>query len=248
MSQTSKTVSIIQGVVLPAITAIVTIAIFFFFKPEEPTWHLFFFNMLYTVFLELVLFGWLGFLYLGNKGETTQVFKIVSGVTAMYYVIIGALIMLIYNLGLRHIPLAARYYYVAIAIITLLWIIFAAILLRTDVQDKESDKIKTEQTQEIGKIVSKMKMLAQRFSTIQALHGAKGENDVDRLLAEFKGLTPKNAENMSSMNKLNAIIEELDQLLDEAEGAPEDAYMEAAGRIKLFAKKTIGKVEQIKLN
>ena len=47
---------------------------------------------------------------------------------------------------------------------------------------------------------------------------------------------------------IRASREELDSLLDEAESVPEEGYVEAAGRIKLYAKKTIGKVEQIKLN
>lgn len=247
MPKTSKIVSILSGVVLPIVTAIATIVLFFIFKPEEPTWHLFIFNMLYTVFLEMILFGWLGFLYHGNNGETTNVFKIVSGVTALYYVIVGVIIMLVYNFGLRYIPLPIRYYYATILIITLLWIILGFILLRIDVQDKKKDQIKTTQTKEIGNIISRMKVIASRFSSLQAIHGAKGENAIDLLFAEFKGLTPKDAENKVSLNKLNSIIEELDNLLDEAEATPEENYVEAAGRIKLYAKKAIGKIEQIKL-
>ena len=248
MSQTTKTVSIITGVVLPAITAIVTIVLFFLFKPEEPKWHLFIFNMLYAVFLEMILFGWLGFLFLGNKAETSQVFKITTSVTALYYVIAGVFIMLLYNLGLRHIPLLPRYYYLMVLVITLIWIILGAILLRIDVQDTEKAQIKADQTNEVATLISKMKVLASRFTTLQALHGAKGENAVDQLFSEFEGLIPKNVENRVSLNKLNTIIEELDELLDEAEAVPEEGYVEAAGRIKLYAKKSIGKVEQIKLN
>jgi hypothetical protein len=248
MSQTTKTVSIVTGVVLPAITAIVTIVLFFLFKPEEPKWHLFIFNMLYAVFLEMILFGWLGFLFLGNKAETSQVFKIITSVTALYYVIAGFIIMLVYNFGLRHIPLLPRYYYLMVLIITLIWVIFGSILLRIDVQDTEKAQIKADQTNEVATLISKMKVLASRFRTLQALHGAKGENSVDQLFSEFEGLIPKNVESLSSWKKLNTIIDELDQLLDEAESAPEEGYVEAAGRIKLYAKKTIGKVEQIKLN
>lgn len=248
MSQTTKNVSIFTGIVVPALVAIATIVLFFIFKPEEPTWHLFLFNMLYTVFLELVFFGWIGYLYLGEKDGTSQVFKITTGVAALYYIIIGAFFMLLYNMGLRRIPLAARYYYIAIFVITLLWVVVGSILLRTDVHDTEREKEKSNHSKEIANIISQMKTLASRFSTLQSLHGAKGENAVDLLFAEFKGLTPKDAENRVSFNKLNNIIEELDQLMDEAESVPEEGYVEAAGRIKLYAKKTIGRVEQIKLN
>lgn len=247
MSQTTKKVSMFAGIVVPALAVIATIVLFFILKPEEPVWHLFVFNMLYTAFLELVFFGWLGFLFHGDKAETSQVFKITSGITALYYTVLGVFVMLLYNLGLRHIPLAAKYYYIAIFIITLIWIIVGSILLRVDVNDTEKDSIKSQHTKEIALIISKMKVLASRFSTLQSLHGAKGENAVDLLLVEFKGLTPKVAESQISMNKLNTIIEELDQLLDEAEAASEDNYVEASGRVKLYAKKTVGKIEQIKL-
>lgn len=42
----------------PVLTGVVTIACFFLFQPEEPT-ALFWINLVYTLLLEALFFGWL---------------------------------------------------------------------------------------------------------------------------------------------------------------------------------------------
>lgn len=248
MSQTTKKVSIFTGIAVPALMVISTIILFFVLRPADTKWHLLIFNLLYMVFLELVFFAWLGFLYMGNKVNNSPVFKIASGNTALYYIIVGLIIMLVYNLGLRNIPLQARYYYMIILAITLIWVVVGAIVLRIGGGKTAEEQATPDQIKAVNKVVSQMTVLSSRYSTLQSIHGAEGENNVDRLLAEFKGLNPVVAKNEASMNKLNTIITELDGLLDEAEAVSDDNFNDISDRIKLYIKKNIGKVEQIKTN
>lgn len=246
MSNNSKTVNIVTGIVVPAFTALATVFLLFFFKPEETTF-LFWFNLFYTVFLESVFFVWIGYIQL-NETSTSNVFKIASGITALYYIFVGVGLMLVYGLGLRHIEsLSPKYYYAVILIITLLWFVVGSILLKTDSGFTERTQEKKTNAISVGQLLAQIKVLCSRFTEIQSMHGFTGTNAVDELLTKFMGLTPRIGENESSMSKLQDIISNLDELIDEAENASAEQYAEASGRVKLFAKKALGKVEQIKV-
>ena len=98
MSQ--KTINIFSEIVLPALTAILTIVLFFMFKPEETT-GLFWLNLIYTVLLEAIFFGYI--ISLNHKSDTVSTpFKAVFGIYALYYIIIGLVWMLLYSLLLTH--------------------------------------------------------------------------------------------------------------------------------------------------
>lgn len=242
MSKPSKIVSFFTGIVVPALTAVVTIALFFILRPSDTNWFLFFVNLVFTVFFEFVFFGWLDFLYLGKDGEKSYFYKLVSGKKTLYFLIIGFVFMLLYNAALtEHMPTAL--YLLILIIITLVWVILGS-LLKAPV--KQKDKANSETPKTLDELVTKVSAQATRFTTIQGRHGIKGENAVDMLLEEFNSLTQKDVENTFTMIKLNAILNQLDLLLDEAEAASDDDYEEAAGHVKTFARQSIGKVEQIK--
>jgi len=248
MAKNSKFLNTVSGVILPAITAIVTIVLFIVFRPKDKlVWPLFIFNMLYTVFLEVVLFCYIGFIKLNEKAESSNLFKLAKGNSALYYVLFGAIFMLIYNAALRPIPMRMRYYFAIILLVTLLWIIIGSVILRSSGGGKDK-AVKGDLSQAINTIISKMKVLSSRYSTLQSIYGQEGENPVNQLMEKFNGLTANNVKNQATLDKLNTIIDELDKMLDEAEAAEKEHYAENAEQISLFAKKNIGKVEQIQLN
>ena len=249
MAKNSKFLSALSGVILPVITAVVTIILFIVFRPQKMFWPLFVFNMLYTVFLELIIFCYIGFIRLNEKAESSNLFKLAKGNSALYYVLFGAVFMLIYNAALRDIPMRSLYYGAIILFVTLLWIIIGSIILRTHGQSKEKGDLRGDQSQAINDMISKMKVLTSRFSTLQSINGEEAETtSVDQLMDKFNNLSAKNVKNQTDLDKLNTIINDLDKMMDEAEAADKENYSENAEIISLYAKKNIGKVEQIQLN
>ena len=242
MSKSSKFISFFTGIVVPAIAVVVTIVLFFLLKPSETNLPLFIVNLVFTVFLELVFFGWLGFLYLGKNEEKSYVYKLVSGKKTLYYVIIGFIFMLLYNAALTE-HISIKFYSLIIVVITLVWVILGS-LLKAPVRQK--DKAKTNIPKNLDELVAKVSSQASRFNTIQARHNSQGENGIDLLVEEFNSLSQKDVENVFTMIKLNSILNQMDMLLDEAESASDDDYAEIAGHIKAFARQSIGKFEQIK--
>ena len=125
----SKPINIIANIILPIVVVGITVTLFFMFKPEKPT-TLFYINLGYTVFLEIVFFGYLNLWYAKVKEFSTP-FLAVFGVYAAFYAIIGTIWMFGYSLILSYfIPL--KIYIAVLIVITLLWIILSVLTAQTD--------------------------------------------------------------------------------------------------------------------
>ena len=131
----SGKINLMANVVMPVITLLTTIALAFLFQPEE-CGTLFYFNLCYILFLECIFFGWLSFLRSGTQ-EVSTVFRIVTGVMAIYYVIIGASIMLVYSLILSH-WVGIKWYIAVLFVLTLLWFILATLIAQADANQQKN--------------------------------------------------------------------------------------------------------------
>ena len=126
----NKTINIISEIVLPAVTAVLTIVLFFMFRPEDST-GLFWLNLVYTVLLEGIFFGYI--ISLNRKSEIVSVpFKAVFGIYALYYIVAGLAWMLLYSLLLARLGVSIKVDIAVLIILTLLWIILALVTAQAD--------------------------------------------------------------------------------------------------------------------
>ena len=90
----TKRISFISEVLLPIVIYVVTIAMFFVFMPEEAG-ALFWVNLVYTLFLETLLFGWLIWVRKSDTKDTSSLASIAIGMYGSYYIIAGVAVMVI---------------------------------------------------------------------------------------------------------------------------------------------------------
>ena len=131
---TKSKITLFSGVVIPSLAIVATIILFFVLGGGEKT-SLFWFNLCYTVVLEAIFFGYLGIVRSASD-KMTGAFYSIMGVWALYYIVAGALTMLIYSLSLaQFVPM--KFYVSLLVVITILWLIVAGLVAETDVRHKE---------------------------------------------------------------------------------------------------------------
>ena len=212
-------ISFVSGVIIPILTLIVTTILFFALGPAEKT-SLFYVNLGYTLFLELVFFGYLTFLRVGSR-ETTGAFYSVIAAFSWYYIIVGLIIMLVYTLGLASI-FALKYYVSALAVITLVWIIVGALLTETDARHHADTVQLTERGQTLHYYLEKMSQIERRYKALNKdlelpATTQNYDNEFSRLTVKIKSLLPNVFNSDTAQEKLTAIITQSTDLLDKIE-------------------------------
>lgn len=246
----NKTINIISEIVLPAVTAVLTIVLFFMFRPEDST-GLFWFNLVYTVLLEGIFFGYI--IALNRKSEIVSVpFKAVFGIYAFYYIIAGLVWMLLYSLLLARLGVSIKVDIAVTIILTLLWIILSLVTAQADsgyhagMQEFEDSK------KLLNFKIEKMKLLATRYARLCEEKGIVYETEsnnrtvVDRLSAKISGLAPGVLKKEVAASQLNTIMDKCESLVDEAEDAPDENLPEINKRIQRFVDNSLAEIELLK--
>lgn len=248
MSQ--KTINIFSEIVLPALTAILTIVLFFMFKPEETT-GLFWLNLIYTVLLEAIFFGYI--ISLNHKSDTVSTpFKAVFGIYALYYIIIGLVWMLLYSLLLTHFKVSLKIDIAVTIIITLLWIILSLVTAQSD-SGYHAEMKNFEDAKKVLKFkIDKMQLLASRYYRVCSekglAYGTESNNRtvVDKLATKISGLTQNVLRNEIASSQLNTIIDKCESLIEEAENASEEKLQETDKKMKRFVENAIAEINLFK--
>ena len=245
----NKTINLLANVVVPIVTGVLTIVLFFLFRPEETT-ALFYLNLVYSLVLEGVFFGYIGSLHRDSETVSTP-FKTVFGITAAYYIIGGLGWMLLYSLLLRHFT-SIKVYIAVLAIFTLLWIILSLILGQTDSNYQADIRQQEEKNKTINFHSQKMRLLATRYERLCRDKGilpsdnSNGHTPLDLLSSKISGLTPNVLRNATAVEQLNSIIAKCEALLYEAEDAPDDKLPDIARKMQRLAENSISEIDLLK--
>lgn len=208
-------------IILPLLTAVATVILFFVFAPQEGVNTLFYTNLCFSVLLELVFFGWIGFLRIDKKA-TSAPFSAALGIIALFYVIIGLIWMFVYTFLLTDLC-SIKVYISVIVIITLLWIIVATLLAHSDVDHKEFTNDLNIKKVSINGCIEKMKQLNLNYQNVceaKKIKFAEIGNDttpMDKLLRCFKSLTPNIFSNEFAMSQIVQICEKCNALIEKTE-------------------------------
>lgn len=226
-----------------------TLVLFFVFQPEE-SGTLFYFNLCYTLWLEVLFFGWLGLLRTGTR-EVSTVFRIVVGISAGYYVMAGTCIMLLYSLLLSS-TVGIRWYIATLVILTLVWLLLASLLAQTDANHHEKMEQLAEDTHSLHFFTSKVERLCRQCERAYATRGLKYQTTanlqcpVEKLKNKIAYLTPNVLQRGNAVAQLNTILEQCAERIDALENAPDEQLKEAERKLIRYIDTSIEDIDFIK--
>jgi hypothetical protein len=267
----NKKINLISTIVLPIVVVMATIALFFLFKPEETT-ALFYINLVFAVWLEAVLFGYLHFLHI-KKADFSTPFYAVFGMYSIFYILIGVVWMLGYSLLISGIipeemipyrwlriiyvffqsyPIPLKIYVAVIIILTLAWIAISLITGQFDSNYRQTvEKLKTD-GQTLGYYAQKITMLASRYEKICAEKSLKYETHsnnrtiLDRLKSKISFLTPNILDNGTAVSQLNSMFDKCEDIIDETESATEEKLPELHKKMQRFVNNAVAELDMLK--
>ena len=131
----NRKINIFANVLLPVMAIGATIALFLMFQPQETT-PLFYINLGYTLFLEMIFFGYLNILQIKTSNLSTPFFA-VFGIYCSFYIVFGVIWILVYSFILEYL-LSLKVYIAVLILLTLLWIIMSVLTAQTDSNYKQT--------------------------------------------------------------------------------------------------------------
>ncbi|MBO4777840.1 MAG: hypothetical protein J5588_05030 [Bacteroidales bacterium] len=195
----TKRISIISEVVLPIVIYVVTIALFFAFMPEEAG-ALFWINLVYTLFLETCLFGWLIWVRKSDTKDVSSLASIAVGMYGSYYIIAGVAIMVFYSLLVTlGVPIGLKWYIAILVIITLVWIVPAIFLVEADSTHKQNMEHLQQNNRQIINFSNLMKSALGKAENLS-------QTQKTRLMQEIDSISPSRLSDASA-EQLRAYIE-----------------------------------------
>jgi len=245
----SKKINLIANIILPIVVVMITIALFFMFKPKEAT-ALFYLNLGYTILLEAVFFGYLNFLYAKVKEFSTPLLA-VFGVYAIYYIIIGFVFMLAYSLILSHF-LPIKIYIAVLMALTLLWIILSVLTASTDSNYKDTVEKLKDDTHTLNFYTQKINLLANRYEKLCAEKGLRYETDsnnrtiLDRLKGKISFLTPNVLSSDTAVSQLISLFSKCENIIEETESATDEKLAEVQKKMQRFVDNAVAEIDMLK--
>ncbi len=126
----SKSINTLTNIVMPCVVYAATIGLFLLLMPEETT-ALYWVNMVYLILLETVFFGWLVWVRADAK-EVTPMLAVIMGTYAAYYVSAGMACIISSAVASLFVTVSIKWYIAALVLITILWLIPAALMAQAD--------------------------------------------------------------------------------------------------------------------
>ena len=245
-----KQVTFFSAVLVPLITIGLTVGLFFLLVPEEKHEDLFYFNLGYACFLELIFFGYFNFIRTDKNNVSGAMYSIM-GPFALYYIIAGLVIMLIYTLLLSNV-MAMKYYISILSVLTVLWLIVGGLLAETDVKHKaNTDRIMIDKNT-INIFRSRSLTLANHYESLSKEKNivykdeSANRSDINRLTNAFQSITPNVLRNPDTVNQLQTILDKAETLVDKFENSTDETNAAVVNEVKKFVDASIKEIEFLK--
>lgn len=226
----NKIVNLVADVIAPLAVVTVTAALFFIFMPENPG-TLFWTNLVYSVFLEVILFAYIFWLPIHKY---SLVLKWLCGVYSIYYVGTALIWMLVFSLSLsRWCPI--KVYFSVIAVLTVLWILVGALSFKVDKANEKSSTVLSENRHRVNLVSSNAEMLLQQFNLIKSAHEEfiSASSSVTSLCRTLATLSPTVVADYHTFKRVNTICSGLEDILSEP------ISDESPSRLKEFADQSL---------
>lgn len=236
--------AIVYGIVIPMLVIVCTIAFGFCFAPEKPS-SLFFFNMFYLVFLEMIFFGVLDFRRMVKNSERKS-YYLAKNMMSLYYVFTGIMIMAVYLFLMNR--LHGMFYITFQIAILILWILWLVSQNRSGIRllsVKDADS-----SEHIAEFLEKLEMLSARYVLLSSIQGWGSAGDVGNpflFLIERSAKLPEKSVGSTQLRLiLNEILYQGDQLLAEHEKGAQQKYPEVESKYIQYKTISLAKIDLIK--
>lgn len=237
--------------IMPLIVVLTTIILFLLIANDELS-ELFYTNLCFTLFMEIIFFGWLNVVCCRTSSFSTSFYSIL-GATALYYIAVGSTIMLLYSFIFSEI-VHLRIYISVLVAITLIWFVIITIIAQTDSGYKTTtDKLKDD-GRTLHFYATKIDVLANRYNRVCNNKGIKYQTEsnnrtpLDTLKGKISFLTPNVLKNSSALNQLDAILYRCTELIDNVESAAAEQQEQAQEQMQYFVVNAINELDMLKNN
>jgi hypothetical protein len=171
---------------LLVITMAVTIALFFYWTPEESRGNLFAFNMVYALFLELLFFGFVYVTKINNRTILSATYSVL-GTIVFLYVLFGIASLLLFNLLLLQ-YLSVKWYFTFILLGTVTGVVAAGFTMQLNRKIVDEGDVKEKFTTKRTDITRELKYMEQKYL---ATLSEKGLRDHTIAGSEYKSVIGK---------------------------------------------------------
>ncbi|MCF7868546.1 MAG: hypothetical protein K9N09_07600 [Candidatus Cloacimonetes bacterium] len=205
------------------LTIFVTIFLFFYLSKEDSRNVIFYFNLFYACFLEIIFFGYLLIIRYKQYRFLSAIYPVIGTIT-IFYIIVSLIIIIAYNILVINV-IPHKYYYSTVIVLTTIYFIIFAFAGKLDIFHKKSlDKISNDK-ESLVSYLTKLQDIEQSYTQIcyqKKLNQAQVSNcssTIQKLVNKIKFSYP-------SIFKESDFIKEIDSIIDEVRN--KISYLEIA--------------------
>jgi len=197
----------------------VTVFLYFYWSTESDRSNLFAFNLTYTIFLELVFFGFIYFTKLNSKEVSGAVYSVL-GTILFFYLIFGITTLLSFNLFLLKL-VSVKWYYSLLLIGTFLGALFLGFalslnnsLITHNKTTESSDDLHYTILKELERLENVYKTSLSRKGITETFE-SEYDSAMNKLINKLKFINPKCLDNESTYSELSQRVNLIKNYLTE---------------------------------
>jgi hypothetical protein len=214
------------SLILLLCTIAVTVFLFYYWSKEEDRTTLFAFNLGFTIFLELLFYGFIYTTRFNSKKILGSTYSVLGSIL-FFYLIFGIVVILVFNLFLVDL-ISVKWYYSVIVIGTLLGLISTGFTLKLNnnivIENEKTEKVFASHSalaQELKYIENKYKSELSKKGISESFE-SEYDSIISKLTNKIQFINPKTIENKNSYSKIKASIGLIDNQITELKKSESD--------------------------
>lgn len=205
---------------------ITTVFLFYYWTNEDKRNALFNFNLGYTIFLEILFFGFIYFTKLNSKHIHGATYSVL-GTILFFYLFFGFSVLLGFNIFLASI-ISIKWYYTIIIIGSLITIIITGFslklnnnIMRSTINDEKTTKTRDSYIQNLNYLQSTYAHILKKDKINEKLESGYSST-IQKLTNKLNFINPKIIEDQDCNLKMSDSIRTLEDLIKEMKNADSD--------------------------
>lgn len=216
-------------IILLILTVAVTVLLFFYWTKAENRTTLFGFNLAYSIFLEILFYGFIYITRLNSKKILGATYSVL-GTISFFYILLSIILILSFNIFLLN-HISVKWYYTTVIIGTLITIIATGFSLKLNNSIVSQDELVTNTLNSHSNFLKELKYLEGKYNSTLSEKGItesfeSGYNSViEKLINKFKYVNPKNLENDVTQSRLSKDISTISDHITELKNTETDGLL-----------------------
>lgn len=231
------------------VTMAVTVFLFFYWTAEDKRTTLFMFNLGYTLFLEILFYGFIYFTRLGSKKLMGSIYAVL-GTVLFFYLLFGFISLLAFNILLLEV-VSLKWYYTWIVLGTLGGIIATGFTLKLNSNLMDMENETKQGADMLSGFIQKLKYLEKKYGNLLAEKGLSESfessyaSSISKLLHKITFINPKMLENKAVTEKIKNAIYGIEDAIEEM-NAPDAEGKAVQKRISALTDDTLFYLNSLK--